>query len=219
MGDRKLAETLQSAYTSGMKKALSNEARKVRLSPPMLASMYANGETLTEIARHFGVSVQPVKRILRESGVRMRKPAKRPGVGIGSDNPAWKGGRRVRKDDYVMVWTPGGDRLEHRVIMEKAIGRPLLDAEIVHHKDGNRSNNVLENLELFGSQSEHALHHGEANRKTLLSKGLKQCTLCLLVKPLRAFYRTRSNRMGVQSWCKKCKNKRDSERRKRRRDQ
>jgi HNH endonuclease len=38
--------------------------------------------------------------------------------------------------------------LEHRFVMQNHLGRPLLRTETVHHKDGNRANNAIENLEL-----------------------------------------------------------------------
>lgn len=47
---------------------------------------------------------------------------------------------------------------EHRLIMQKFIGRKLLFDEVVHHKDGNILNNKIENLELM-SRSDHAKHH------------------------------------------------------------
>lgn len=75
--------------------------------------------------------------------------------------------RKVRKDGYVLVRAPEGHPypadhssgtsyiLEHRLVMEQALGRYLLPTEIVHHIDGNPSNNAIENLRLCSSQTEH----------------------------------------------------------------
>lgn len=49
-------------------------------------------------------------------------------------------------------------RHEHRVVMEKLIGRPLRSDEIVHHKDENVRNNDPSNLELM-TRAQHARHH------------------------------------------------------------
>jgi hypothetical protein len=85
----------------------------------------------------------------------------------GSKNPSWKGGRKKRRDGYILAYCPdhpyaisdGNNRktyvLEHRLIMERYLGRYLSPEEVVHHKDGNPSNNKIENLELFPSQSDH----------------------------------------------------------------
>jgi len=52
-------------------------------------------------------------------------------------------------------------RSVHCVLMEKHIGRPLRSDEVVHHKDRNRQNNNLDNLQLM-TRSEHtALHRRE----------------------------------------------------------
>jgi len=48
---------------------------------------------------------------------------------------------------------------EHRVIVEKAIGRHLTTKEVVHHIDANKSNNELGNLFLCKSELEHRKAH------------------------------------------------------------
>jgi hypothetical protein len=104
-----------------------------------------------------GCSTHPIKKALKEIG--LSRPAKpRDGVGSGSNNPAWKGGRRIRTDGYVVIWTENGVRLEHRVVIEQVIGRPLYDREVVHHIDENKANNDPYNLRLT-TQSDHIRQH------------------------------------------------------------
>ncbi len=49
--------------------------------------------------------------------------------------------------------------LVHRWKMEKNLGRKLCYEEVVHHIDGNKLNNNIENLRLFANQKEHDRHH------------------------------------------------------------
>src|SRR6185436_13676347 len=62
-----------------------------------------------------------------------------------------KGKYRTIDHGYVLLRVPGkrqGAR-EHRILMEKHLGRPLGKHETVHHKNGVRDDNRIENLELW----------------------------------------------------------------------
>lgn len=50
---------------------------------------------------------------------------------------------------YVKERTPEGWKFQHRMVMERSLGRELLPQEAVHHKNGVRSDNTPENLELW----------------------------------------------------------------------
>jgi hypothetical protein len=64
------------------------------------------------------------------------------------DNANWKGGKWINKSGYVEIRVGDQYCLEHRHVMSEHLGRPLTSIEIVHHKNGIRTDNHLGNLEL-----------------------------------------------------------------------
>jgi hypothetical protein len=67
----------------------------------------------------------------------------------GKTHPSWKGGHYTTSGGYIRIHLGGGKQiLEHRLVMEQMIGRPMLATETVHHKNGIRNDNRPENLEL-----------------------------------------------------------------------
>ena len=77
-------------------------------------------------------------------------------------DPLVKRGRepkpRTSSNGYVLIWAPDHPAashkrvFEHRLVMEAALGRLLFPAETVHHKNGVRDDNRIENLELFSGK-------------------------------------------------------------------
>jgi len=59
------------------------------------------------------------------------------------------------------VYFLDSNKLVHRWAMEKSLGRRLRREEVVHHIDGDKLNNRIENLRLFSNQEEHDKFHRE----------------------------------------------------------
>ncbi len=85
---------------------------------------------------------------------------------FGEKSPSWRGGRVKDKYGYILIYKPNHPFAmykkyvyEHRLIIEKQIGRYLKSTEIVHHINSNCSDNRIENLKLFSSNIEHLNYH------------------------------------------------------------
>ena len=93
----------------------------------------------------------------------------------------WEIKKIIHKGDYEYALVPdhpnatkNGYVLLHRVIMENYIGRLLTSDEVVHHKDHNKKNNDISNLELLTVKEHYDLHSRERRHKYFILK----CPYC-----------------------------------------
>lgn len=110
---------------------------------------YKSGRSLRSVAADLGVRAQTIRLHMIKRSI-----PRRPQLGSADKG----GGSYVNSDGYVVVFRHGKKRLEHRVIMETSLGRSLLRSEAVHHRNGVKNDNRLENLELL-DPGQHSRQH------------------------------------------------------------
>ena len=81
----------------------------------------------------------------------------------GENNPSWRGGWHLSSHGYKKIRVDGGYEYEHRRNMELHLGRKLETGEDVHHLDGNKQNNSLDNLLLMSARDHRLLHGNQRN--------------------------------------------------------
>lgn len=125
-----------------------------------MLQLYAAGTSQMNISIALNRSQPTVARALRSQGIVSENKS-------GDQHSMWKGGRfkkegywhaRVEKDDPVAQTMRDGKGYvpEHRLIMARALNRPLTTRETVHHINGDRGDNRIENLQLrHGKHGKH----------------------------------------------------------------
>lgn len=113
-----------------------------------ILSAWRSGSSSPAISRSLATPASTVRRVIKSAGESMRR----------RHYP--RGGRCTTQAGYILVLVPDGDSLscmrnvgtgyilEHRLVMARSLGRPLLDTETVHHINGMRDDNRIENLQL-----------------------------------------------------------------------
>ena len=155
-------------------------SNKVYISWELLFQLYiTEGKSLVEIGELLTVSNVTINNRLKEYGIPRRKACVRKGHKFsaaqnqrrsesvqGRDNGNWKGGKILR-NGYIHIKVPSrpnannGYVPEHRLVMEKHMGRYLNTKECVHHKDGDRTNNAIENLQLCDFPEHMKIHRDQ----------------------------------------------------------
>lgn len=114
---------------------------------------YLAGASAFALAPRYGVTDSTITRVVRRHGFETR------GRRSGTEHPRWRGGRKLTAEGYVEVLVAADDPLacmrkrnsyvlEHRLVVARWLGRPLSADETVHHIDGDRTDNRVENLQL-----------------------------------------------------------------------
>lgn len=90
---------------------------------------------------------------------------------IMENNPAWKGGKTYTNEGYIYVRVknhPNSNAnpsvLEHRLVMEKSLGRFLKTSEVVHHINEVKDDNRVENLFVFATGRDHKHFHEQLKK-------------------------------------------------------
>jgi len=132
------------------------EAQRKPIESSSIAQMYNDGMSAVEIAKELGVTYQCIYDRLAEAGVKTRSRKDQIAammergtynVPKGENHKNWKGGKTISNGGYVGIKVEGKRKYvpEHRHVWEQHNG-PLPKDWIVHHLNGIKKDNRIENL-------------------------------------------------------------------------
>jgi len=151
--------------------------RNIEIPIDEVRELTNQGWRLGRLSKKYGCSKQTILNRMNEAGIQSHPKHSSPG----ENNSAWKGGKYLDNDGYILIYSPNhpyatkqGRVREHRLVMEKSIGRYLLPSEVVHHIDGNKQNNSIENLKLYSDNAKHLADDLKGKIPNWTSEGKKK---------------------------------------------
>ena len=133
------------------------EANRADIPEGRLRELHAQGMSCHEMGTILGFCDEAIRDRLVELGLPRLRAKARP-----EKNYFWQGGYAVDEDGYILQHCPdhpqattGGYVRQHRLVMEKVLGRYLTPEEVVDHKNRDTSDNDPPNLELYATNADH----------------------------------------------------------------
>lgn len=139
-------------------------SRATPLPIDVVRKMYESGMTQKEIGERLGASQKVIWRCMKNNGISARSTAKRNQYG--EKNDSWRGGRyiddagyvHVKQDGHPRAKTCGGYVMEHILVAERILGRPINRTEVVHHINGIKNDNRPDNLAVMTGSTHRSYH-------------------------------------------------------------
>jgi len=187
-GSTHTSETI--AKISLSKRGVPNILKRIKVDEKSICEDYKKGESALTLEQKYPVSYKTIYGILKRNNITRRNNREKTLNAFqqgrnthsvkwfqtmksrwsGENNPRWSGGWYEDKHGYKWIHDDKGRwKKEHRVVVERIIGRDLLSTETIHHMDENKRNNNPSNLYYFQNDNLHKRHHGLKIKPNLTS--------------------------------------------------